>query len=454
MKIIFVNPPFIHSQNSTMENEFKIPGPIFRPFYRKIPFFLKTWEKFRNKTVRYGIRAGSRWPWTSEIPFPALHFPFHMAYAVSYLKKFGFDVDIYDAIAKEEFSYNKFLKNLQKKKPKIVVIETSTPTFNLDIWLAKKISNFAEVCLAGAHIAIFSKKIIKKYPFVKYLLEGEYILNSLEMVKNKRPGIYKNKVVEDLDSIPYPYRDYPEATKYFDPGLPTPKPQLQMYASKGCPYNCIYCLWPQVMYKQKVSYRNPKKVALEIKECIYKYGYKGILFDDDTFNIGNQRVSKLCDELKKINLPWTMMGRLDCSPNWLFDKMIDSGCIAMRFGLETFNKKVLKRINKGLENFNILKTLKRLVKKYPKTVIYLTIMKNLPCQTEEIHAEDIKILNNLGFKIGNKYRNYQISSCVPFPGTKLYYELIKNKNINQLINNFNLYDGSLDTIMTKYEKNK
>ena len=130
-----------------------------------------------------------------------------------------------------------------------------------------------------------------------------------------------------------------------------------------------------------------------------------------------------------------MMGRLDCSPDWLYDKMVDSGCVGMRFGLETFNVDVLKRINKGLERIDFLKTIKYLSEKYPKLMIHLTMMKNLPEQTEEIHQKDMKILKDMGYKRNrrfphkpSKYRKYQLSTCMPFPGTRLHTELLqKNK---------------------------
>lgn len=194
--------------------------------------------------------------------------------------------------------------------------------------------------------------------------------------------------------------------------------------------------------------KKPKKVYEEIRECVDKYGYKSIFFDDDTFNIGTERISKLCDYLKKIGLPWTMMGRLDTSPDWLFDKMVDSGCVGMRFGVETFNVEVLNKIKKGLERKDFLGTLKRLCNKYPKLMIHLTMMKDLPGQTDEMHQEDLKILEDLGFSPSirkNKYRNYQLASCAPFPGTELY-DMIKQK-ISEDLSRYDLYDGSKDTIM-------
>ncbi len=460
MKIIFVNPPVIRSETSSPDNDFKIEGFIFKPWMRKIKGFTMVY-KFLNKYfglgkgVRYGVRAGSRWPWTMPVPHGGPPYPFIMGYAASYLRANGFEVNVLDAVADEEYDYFKFLKRVEAENADIVVVECSTPTIDIDTWFAKKVSKFSRVALAGPHLNDETiPQIQNSFPEIDFYLPGEYILSSLEMATIQKKGVYESKVVEDLDSIPFPFRDYPSATKYYDPTMPTPKPQLQVYASKGCPFKCIFCLWPQAMYKGKVSLRKPEKVYKEIKESVDKYGYKSIFFDDDTFNIGTERISKLCDYLKKLGLPWTMMGRLDTSPDWLFDKMVDSGCVGMRFGVETFNLDVLKKVNKGLERSDFLRTLKYLCNKYPKLMIHLTMMKDLPGQTDEIHEEDLKILDDLGFKPHpkNKYRNYQLASCTPFPGTKLY-NIIREKGLENYLSKYNLYDGSKMTIM-KYLKDK
>jgi radical SAM superfamily enzyme YgiQ (UPF0313 family) len=256
------------------------------------------------------------------------------------------------------------------------------------------------------------------------------------------------EVVKDLDSLPFPFRDYKSATKYYDPSMATPKPQLQVYAGKGCPFRCTFCSWPQNMYFGNVSLRDPKKIAQEIRENVKKFGFKSIFFDDDTFNLGNDRISQLCDELKVIGLPWTMMGRLDCSPDWLFDKMVESGCVGMRFGVESFDLGVLATINKGLEKTDFLNTLRHLSEKYPELMIHLTMMKDLPGQTEEIHLRDLEILKELGYSTENHRRNYQLSSCVPFPGTKMYADLVAKKGEASL-SDYSLYEGSQDTIIKK-----
>lgn len=459
MKIIFVNSPVIRSKNSSPENNFKVDGFILKPIYRKIRgagrIFNILNKKFGlGKGIRYGVRAGSRWPFTMGTPMNYAPYPFFMGYAAAYLKANGFEVNIIDAVAEEQYNYQVFLEEVKNEKADIVVVECSTPTIDIDLWIAKKIAEFSEVALAGPHLTMKAEEVQRENLHIKYFLKGEYILSSLKMIRSGKSGIYESEVVEDLDKIPFPFRDYKSAAKYYDPSMPTEKPQLQIYGSKGCPFKCTFCAWPQTMYMGNVSLRKPEKVAEEIKESVKKYGYKSIFFDDDTFNLGTQRISKLCDYLKDIGLPWTMMGRLDCSPDWLYDKMVDSGCVGMRFGIETFNLEVLARVKKGIERKDFRKTLEYISKKYPKLMIHLTMMKDMPGQTEKIHQEDMKILQELGFgEKGNIYRNYQLSRCAPFPGTEMYKELLDKIGENAL-KDYKAYDGGQETIMKSLSGDK
>lgn len=447
MKILFVNAPFAKYKNQPID-EFRAGLATFREKCRKI--FSKRCSKLISpalKNTRFGVRAGSRWPWTAPRSPRAIHYPFVMNYSVSLLRSKGLDADIMDCVADEIFSYKKFLKLVKQKQPDIVIVECSTPSIDIDLWMAKEISKFTDVALAGPHLVDgITEKIKNEHPHIKYLLKGEYIKSSLKITQTRKMGIYEPDVVTDLDALPFPFRDYDAATKYYDGSMHTTKPQLQIWASKGCPFKCTYCLWPHTMYKGKVALRKPEMVAQEIKQCVDKYGFKSIFFDDDTFNLGTGRIRRLCDELKKIGLPWTMMGRLDCSPDWLYDKMVDSGCVGMRFGIETFNIDVLKNVNKGLERIDFLKVLEYIANKYPQLMIHLTMMKDLPGQTEEIHQNDIKILRNLGYINKGRLRTYQLAACVPFPGTKMYENLVKQKG-EKALKDFALYDGSRDTVM-------
>jgi len=452
VKVVFVNAPVIRSEKSAPENNFKIDGFVFKPVYRNIPgagrlFHLLNKTIGLGKGVRYGVRAGSRWPFTMDVPIGYAPFPFFMGYAAAYLRAHGHTVNILDAVVNEQYSYEAFFDEVKQECPEIVVVECSTPTIDIDLWVARGISRFAKVAMAGPHLATQAESMRKEHPYIKYWLKGEYIFSSLEMVTDRREGIYESTVVNDLNSVPFPFRNYKNGYKYYDPSMPTAKPQLQIYASKGCPFKCTFCVWPQTMYKSIVALREARNVAHEIREAIELHGYKSIFFDDDTFNIGNNRIGELCDYLKEIGLPWTMMGRLDVSPDWLYDKMVDSNCVGMRFGIETFNLEVLGKVKKGLERTDFRKTLSYISRKYPRLMIHLTMMRDLPGQTEDMHKLDMDILAHLGFaEKGNIYRNFQLSHCAPFPGTEMYNEVVK-KSGEEKLEAYKLYDGGQETVM-------
>jgi radical SAM superfamily enzyme YgiQ (UPF0313 family) len=450
LKVLFVNAPVIRSADSSPENDFKVSGLVFHPRYRKVPGARRIYRNLRKlgigRSVRYGVRAGSRWPWTMDQPHGGPHFPFLLAYAASSVKAAGHQVVLFDAVAEEEYSYERALRRIEAEAADIVVVECSTPTIDIDTWFARRIARFTEVALAGAHLTSNATEVQASFPEIRYLLKGEYVLSALEMVRTRRPGIYESTVVRDLDAIPFPFRSFPAASSYYDSSMPTATPQLQVWGGKGCPFKCTYCLWPQTMYGGAVALRAPERIAAEIRECVAEGGYRSIFFDDDTFNLGNDRVARLCDELKAIGLPWTMMGRLDCSPDWLYDKMVDSGCVGMRFGVETFDLEVLARVKKGLERTDFRSTLEHLTRRHPQLVLHLTMMKSLPGQTAESHAADMRTLAALGFSPTNRVRSVQVAACAPFPGTVLYDQLVAKVG-KEALADFRKYDGSLETVM-------
>jgi radical SAM superfamily enzyme YgiQ (UPF0313 family) len=324
--------------------------------------------------------------------------------------------------------------------PAIVVLETSTPTIDIDLAMARRLSRFSEIALAGPHASVFADDLAR-LPYVTYVLRGEYELSAVEMWRSRRPGVYAHRPREDVDDAPYPLRDPAVIGGYWDPSMPTARPQLQVYASRGCPYRCTYCMWPPVMYANTFRPRAPARVADEIRHCVAEYGSRSILFDDDTFNIGTDRISALCDELGRIGLAWTMMGRLDTSPPWLFDKMVDSGCVGMRFWVETFSGKLQANIKKRLDPDRAISMLRHLKERHPRLPIHITTMRDLPGETPEDRAHDVRVIRELGFESLGGLHNHQLSSCVPFPGTELHAQLV-DLGFGEQLRDIHAFDGS------------
>ncbi|MBI4652605.1 hypothetical protein HY745_15290, partial [Candidatus Desantisbacteria bacterium] len=242
---------------------------------------------------RWGIRAGSRWPFTLPCGSGYYPFPFLMSHAASYLRENGIEAYMVDSILTRE-SYNSFIKRIKEIKFDWVIIETSTPSIEHDLKLCEDISKYSKVALSGPHATTFAEELIKK-PYIKAILKGEYEKNSLELLRTGEEKVYDYNLTEDINTLPFPYRDY-SIYNYADHFPVTPKgPQLQIWGSRGCPFKCVFCLWPPIMYKNKYRARKPSNILEEIKVTLKNFPkFRSIYFDDDTFNIGKDRMMEIC----------------------------------------------------------------------------------------------------------------------------------------------------------------
>jgi hypothetical protein len=91
----------------------------------------------------------------------------------------------------------------------------------------------------------------------------------------------------------------------------------------------------------------------------------------------------------------------------------------MKFGIESFDADVLAFINKQLNRETALRVLMHLSATYPRLKLHLTMMKDIPGQSQEVHENDLCRLRELGFMEDNPYRTFQLSSCRVFPGTEM-----------------------------------
>jgi len=388
---------------------------------------------------RIGFRAGSRWPFSLPVfcdwrksyrPYPGF-----MGYAASYLKSKGVDVKFYDAIGARD-SYQIFFKKLDEFKPEIVIQETSAPTFDSDLEIAKKIrKKGCQLALVGPQATAFSQELIK-LPFVDYVLEGAYEVSSSEMVKTKRKGVYESKFI-DLDHLPYPYRDKEVIHYYRDYNCSKNLafPQLWVYASRGCVFACDFCLWIHTMFGKKYSLRSPGSILDEIEAMVSKYNFKHIYFDDDSWNIGPEyRLRQIAEGLKKIGLPWTIHARLDTSSKDSFKYFVDRGCSGLRVGVESLSQRLLDATNKGLKVETIIDKLEYLKKL--DVDLFLLFMHYLPGETQADRVEQAGYLKKLGLR-------YQNPPCIPFPGTPYYQQMADKgfdlKNLAQ----WSEYDGGV-----------
>ena len=69
-------------------------------------------------------------------------------------------------------------------------------------------------------------------------------------VINGAQGIIKHNLLskKEMNDAPFPWFDEEHAYRYWDANPRGQQmPQAQVWSSRGCPYKCIFCVWPATM---------------------------------------------------------------------------------------------------------------------------------------------------------------------------------------------------------------
>lgn len=425
--------------------------------YLKILLLNLPWQK----GGKWGARAGSRWPHIKDDPEEGsyLPFPFFLAYSTSLLRKHDFQAYLIDAIA-EKIIEDKLLDCIHQIAPDLLVVETSTPSLNYDLALLEKIGNKNfKIALCGPDMNIRNPEFLKTHKFINYVLFGEYEYTLLNLVKNLSHNkwlkdvnglIYRDGYdvnvnppaqLVDLDTLPWPLREGLPMHKYLDTPGSIPLPSVQMLASRGCPFGCNFCLWPQVMYHgNKYRARNIADVIDEMGFLVIKMGFKSVYFDDDTFNVGKERMLKFCQEIKSRGLekiPWAIMARADLMDEEILTQMKKAGLTAIKYGVESASQKLLNNCGKNMD----LKKAEEMIL-FTKSLdikTHLTFTFGLPGETRST------IQKTMDYVLKLRPHSVQFSITTPFPGTNYYHQLDKKGFI--VNKNWDDYDGNFKSVI-------
>ena len=410
----------------------------------------------------YGVRAGSRWPHLEDSSTSNyMSFPFFMAYAAAVLERSNKCVYVIDACA-ERLDDHTCLQRIITIMPDLVVIETATPTIDIDIQFASKLKHHLpglKVAFCGPHAPMSDREFLEIHRDVEFVLCGEYemilldLVNMLEgrMELSKVKGlIYRNSKGEvicndrghslvDLDTLPWPARHLFNMSLYCDRPGGIPHPSLTLLSSRGCPFRCAFCVWPQVMYGgNRYRVRNPVDVVDEIEYCVKRWHFKSFYFDDDTFNVGRERILHLSAEIRsrRIGLPWAVMARADLADAEILRAMKSAGLVAIKYGVESGVQALIDASGKNLKIEQVeeaVRTTKEL-----GIQVHLTFTLGLPGENRSTIEKTIRKAIEL-----DPY-SVQFSIATPFPGTSYYSELKSKGWI--VANSWEDYSGSTGAV--------
>jgi len=252
--------------------------------------------------------------------------------------------------------------------------------------------------------------------------------------------------VEPLDNLPYPLRDYfpsndnPNPAIYWD-AFCQHRPVIQLQSSRGCVYRCYFCLWNQAVYNNgKYRVFSTIRTCNEIQESINKYGAKEVYFDDEDFTIDKEHLISICEEILKRNLKikWSCMGNIENLSEDIVKTMAKSGCVGIKFGVESGSEKILKKIGKPIDLKKVKEVVCYCLKHGIKTQATFSI--GLLGETKE----DIKRTVRFSHELDTD--SIQVSIAMPYPGTE-FFTIAKEKGYLRNAS-WGEYDGKNSAILS------
>ncbi|EYE88356.1 hypothetical protein Q428_08590 [Fervidicella metallireducens AeB] len=363
----------------------------------------------------------------------------HSNLAIRYLKEYCSEYYEGIELTIKEYTIN---DNLMDVSMELLIENPDVIVFSCYIWnieqtlkicsTLKEINGSLRIILGGPEVSYDSEDIMKKNSFIDFIIQGEgevTLAETLKVLKNNGRNlnieglVYRDKkdvivnppreLIQDLNIIPFPYRnEIPDKIVYYE-------------ASRGCPFNCAYCLSSTI---KGVRYFDINRVKKDLKHFVDNK-VRLVKFVDRTFNsnkkfateileflIKNKDETKFHFEIAADILDDEMLKLLSTAPEDLFQ---------FEVGVQTTNPEVLKNINR-IMNFEKIKENISKIKEFGNIHCHLDLIAGLPGESFDSFKKSFDMCMEI------KPDVLQLGFLKVLKGCKIYYdkELYGIKNIN------------------------
>lgn len=285
-----------------------------------------------------------------------IHTALGLRYISEYCKSQGHDV-----ILIEETINTQLLTILEK----LMSEEADVFAFSVHIWnkpvvyklisMLKKLRPQAVIIAGGPEVAFDAAKIFAEQPAIDYIVQGEGELVVAELLEawqdntavpqhvayiengnvNLNGGV---TVIEDLAALPFPYPDLPQVIA---------EHKIVYYeCSRGCPFNCSYCLSG---ISRSVRKRPLEMVLADLQRFI-EAKTPLVKFVDRTYNLDEEYFLPIMEYLAAADTDTTFHFEIKAdliTPKVLdFLKKVPQGRFQLEIGIQTTNPPTLKAINR------------------------------------------------------------------------------------------------------------
>jgi len=387
-------------------------------------------------------------PYPEDVP-QAVFIPLGISYLVAVLEQNGYEVDVVDCQV-SRLSQKDLEDKFKSLNPDIIGVTAATVTYFPALQILKAAKAALPNCIAmigGPHVTVLDERTFTESSDVDIVVRGEGEQTMLELARlipegnlksvgevagitfKKNGQVYRTPdrpFLEDIDMLPYPAHKHFDVSRYRING----KLYMPIITSRGCPFNCAFCLASKMCGKGFRA-RKPSKVVDELEWLRDTFGAGAFAFYDDTFTFDVPRAMAICDEMKarKFDMPWDCRTRVDKVSKQLLTKLRSTNCQLIHFGVESGNQQLLNVMRKGTtveQNANAIKLAKE-----SDVLVAISLVIGYPGETPEMLQQTIDFIHK------TKPNYVYMCEAVPYPGTQLY-DYVKELGL-EFSENWNLY---------------
>jgi len=286
------------------------------------------------------------------------------------------------------------------------------------------------VILGGPHATVMPEEAISRGFDAAVIGEGEHaVVEIAEAIQDGRPlheipAVYGMKggtpergpvreFESDIDVFKDPDRSLIHYDRYFEKSLK----HVGMMASRGCPWNCLFCKPMQdKLFGRKIRRRSIERLTAEMASIAESLHTRAFIYRDDTFALAGEKwfheFEKALSFAGLSDVRFSAQSRVDQVKRPLIESMIRCGLEGLAFGVESGSQKVLDFYRKGIKVEQTIAAFDLCREMGIGTHAF--IMLGAPVETKEDLDATVKLVERI------RPNSVSVSVTTPAPGTDLY----------------------------------
>lgn len=329
-----------------------------------------------------------------------------------------YQVDLVDL--RKLSGWDDYRRELEDRSPDVVGVNTNTVNFDFAVKSAAIASDMGKTVIAGGPHATLAPEELLGTGHVDHVITGEAEITIVEVLDRINRGLHvdpviQGKAVEDLDSLPFPDRDLFDMDKSLSlPGFyPFPHRYAGILASRGCPFNCAFCQpLERKIFGKKIKLRSVDNIIGEVRLLKERYKADFIMFQDDQLTHRKSWVLDLCSEIKKLNVTWGALARVNTIDEDIVRAMKEAGCAVLQFGFESGSQRMLDFLRKNARAEQAIRAAE-LCHEHG-IIIFANYIMGIPTETEDDLMATLKLMKEINPEI------HAANYFSPIPGSDLY----------------------------------